>query len=60
MFRPKRKQKTIIDHDIYLPEDRQKALEKSWAGPFRKTVLPMIQDVGQKRVLSSFGYALAA
>ena len=44
MFRPKRKQKTILDHDIYLPEDRQKALEKSWAGPFRKTVLPMIQE----------------
>jgi len=33
-----------MDHDIYLPEDRQKALEKSWAGPFRKTVLPMIQE----------------
>ena len=44
MFRPKRKQKTIFDHDIYLPEDRQQALEKSWAGPFRKTVLPMIQE----------------
>ena len=44
MFRPKRKQKTILDHDIYLPEDRQIALEKSWAGPFRKTVLPMIQE----------------
>lgn len=44
MFRPKRKPKTILDHDIYLPEDRQQALEKSWAGPFRKTVLPMIQE----------------
>jgi len=44
LFRPKRKQKTILDHDVYLPEDRQQALEKSWAGPFRKTVLPMIQE----------------
>lgn len=44
MFRLKRKQKTILDHDIYLPEERRQALEKSWAGPFRKTVLPMIQE----------------
>ncbi|MFP3866814.1 MAG: hypothetical protein ACLFUU_01455 [Desulfobacteraceae bacterium] len=44
MFRLKRQQKTILDHDIYLSADRQAALEKSWAGPFRRSVLPMIKE----------------
>ena len=44
MFRPKRTQKTIFDHDICLPAARIEALEKTWAGPFRRLVLPMIDE----------------
>lgn len=44
MFRPKRTQKTIYDHDICLPHARVEALEKTWAGPFRRLVLPMIDE----------------
>lgn len=44
MFRYKRKQKTIFDHDIYLTPERLEALEKSWAGPFRRLVLPLIKE----------------
>lgn len=44
MFRPKSKQKTIFDHDVYLPAAKVEALEKTWAGPFRRQVLPMIDE----------------
>ena len=44
LFRPKRTQKTIFDHDICLPAARIEALEKTWAGPFRRLVLPMIDE----------------
>ena len=44
MFRPKSKQKTIFDHDVYLPAEKVQALEKTWAGPFRRQVLPMIDE----------------
>ncbi len=44
MFRPKSKQKTIFDHDVYLPAEKVEALEKTWAGPFRRQVLPMIDE----------------
>ena len=44
MFRRKRAQKSIFDHDVYLPTDRIKALEKTWAGAFRHRVLPMIDE----------------
>jgi len=44
LFRPKRTQKTIYDHDICLPHARVEALEKTWAGPFRRLVLPMIDE----------------
>lgn len=44
MFRPKSKQKTIFDHDVYLPAEKVQALEKTWAGPFRAKVLPMIDE----------------
>ena len=43
MFRPKSKQKSIFDHDVYLPAEKVQALEKTWAGPFRR-VLPMIDE----------------
>jgi hypothetical protein len=43
LFRPKSKQKTIFDHDVYLPAEKVQALEKTWAGPFRR-VLPMIDE----------------
>ena len=44
LFRLKRTQKTIFDHDICLPAARVEALEKTWAGPFRRLVLPMIDE----------------
>jgi len=44
VFRPKSMQKTIFDHDVYLPKERLAALEKTWAGPFRHKVLPLIDE----------------
>jgi hypothetical protein len=44
VFRPKSKQKTIFDHDVYLPKERVEALEKTWAGPFRSKVMPLIDE----------------
>jgi len=44
LFRRKRQQKTIFDHDVYLPAKRVAALEASWAGPFRRSILPMIDE----------------
>ncbi len=44
MFRPKSKQKTIFDHDVYLPAEKVEALERTWAGPFRRQVLPLINE----------------
>ena len=44
LFRPKSKQKSIFDHDVYLPAEKVQALEKTWAGPFRRQVLPMIDE----------------
>ncbi len=44
MFRPKSKQKSIFDHDVYLPTQKVEALEKTWAGPFRRRVLPLIDE----------------
>ncbi|MBI4776725.1 MAG: hypothetical protein HY788_21525 [Deltaproteobacteria bacterium] len=44
MFRLKRTQKTIFDHDSCLPATRIEGLEKTWAGPFRRLVLPMIDE----------------
>ena len=44
MFRTKRNQKTIFDHDVYLPPERVAALHKTWAGPFREKVLPLIDE----------------
>ena len=44
MFKTKRPQKTIFDHDVYLPPERIAALHKTWAGPFRDKVLPLIDE----------------
>lgn len=44
MFRSKRQQKTIFDHDVYLPTERVAALNATWAGPFRRLVLPLIDE----------------
>ena len=44
MFRPKRRQRSLFDHDVYLPPDRVAALEKTWAGPFRRHILPLINE----------------
>ena len=44
MLRTKSLQKTIFDHDVYLPPEYVAALHKSWAGPFREKVLPLIDE----------------
>jgi len=44
VFRLKRTQKSIFDHDVYLPPDKAEALEKTWAGPFRRKILPLIEE----------------
>jgi hypothetical protein len=44
LFRLKRNQKTILDHDVYLPNHKVEALEKTWAGPFRRQILPLIDE----------------
>ena len=44
LFRLKRNQKTILDHDVYLPDHKVQALDKTWAGPFRRQILPLIDE----------------
>jgi hypothetical protein len=44
LFKIKKTQKSIFDHDVYLPEERLQALEKTWAGPFRHQILPLIDE----------------
>ena len=44
MFRRKRQQRSLFDHDVYLPDERVAALEKTWAGPFRHNILPLIDE----------------
>jgi len=44
LFRPKSKQKSIFDHHVYLSSQKVEALEKTWAGPFRWRVLPLIDE----------------
>jgi hypothetical protein len=58
LFKTKRPQKTIFDHDVYLPPERIKALHKTWAGPFRDKVLPLtpcvrVVDALLDRILNS-------
>ena len=44
LFRLKKTQKSIFDHDIYLPEHKVRALEKTWAESFRHQILPFIDE----------------
>ncbi len=44
MFRLKSQQRSLFDLDVYLPKDRISALEKTWAGPFRRNILPLISE----------------
>jgi len=44
LFRLKSKQKSIFDHDVYLPKERMAAVENTWAGPFRSKVMPLIDE----------------
>jgi hypothetical protein len=44
LFRTKRPQKTIFAPDVYLPPERLAALHRTWAGPFREMVLPLIDE----------------
>jgi hypothetical protein len=44
MFRLRNRQKTIFDHDVYLPKERVASLEETWAGPFRLNILPLISE----------------
>ena len=54
MFRLKKTQKSIFDHDIYLPEHKVRALEKTWAGPFRHQILPFIDEEKFRRLCTIF------
>lgn len=44
VFRRKKSQKSIFDHDVYLPPKQMEALEATWAGVYRDQILPMIDE----------------
>ncbi len=44
MFRPKKPQRSIFEHQVYLPRDKVEALKQTWAGPYRRQVLPLIDE----------------
>ena len=54
LFRLKKTQKSIFDHDIYLPEHKVRALEKTRAGPFRHQILPFIDEEKFRRLCTIF------
>ena len=45
MFVPKSPQKTLLDAEFFLPETKRKRLEKTWAGPFRDEILPILIEI---------------
>ena len=45
MFVPKSPQKTLLDAEFLLPETKRKRLEKTWAGPFRDEILPILIEI---------------
>jgi len=44
MHVPKSPQKTIFNQEMWFTEKKIKRLEKSWAGPFRKHVFPLLLE----------------
>jgi hypothetical protein len=44
MFRPKSPQKSLFDIGSLLPKKKLSQLERTWAGPFREKVLPLIDE----------------
>jgi hypothetical protein len=46
MFRPKSPQKSLFDIGSLLPKKKLSQLERTWAGPFREKVLPLIDEYG--------------
>ena len=57
MFRTKHPQKTIFDHDVYLPPERIEALHKTWAGPFRGKMVVSMRAIPEDRVAEALGLA---
>ena len=45
MFRPKSQQPSADDLYTFLPEVKRAQLENSWAGAFRREILPMLWEV---------------
>ena len=45
MFVRKSPQKTLLDAEFLLPESKRKRLEKTWAGPFRDEILPILVEI---------------
>jgi transposase len=45
MFVQKSPQKTLLDAEFLLPESKRKRLEKTWAGPFRDEILPILVEI---------------
>ena len=44
MHVPKSPQKTIFSQEMWFTEKKIKRIEKSWAGPFRKHVFPLLLE----------------
>ena len=44
MFVPKSPQGSIFDHDIWMSPKKLNRLKKSWAGPFREHIFPLIVE----------------
>jgi hypothetical protein len=45
MFVEKSLQKTLFEPEFILPESKRKRLEKTWAGPFRDEILPILVEI---------------
>ena len=44
MFRLKNAQRSLFEHQVYLPREKVQALKRTWAEPFRNEVLPLIDE----------------
>ena len=44
MFVPTSRQRSLLECRFLLPPEKVSRLEKSWAAPFRRLVLPLIDE----------------
>jgi Transposase DDE domain/Transposase domain (DUF772) len=52
MYKPSNKQKSLLECQHWLPSNKVERLKKSWAEPFRKRVLPLIDEDGFRDAFS--------